>query len=320
MFNLGYRLYKKNTDHILTANNVINFIKDEVDSRVEMGGSLYLLFDPVPKSDFGMSKNFKYHPTRQQINPTYKSHRAQNPVVYDAMKLLRKYYTYRGARYKICICNSLEADDYVEGLLKIEDEGKIALVTTDSDWSRYISDRVCMINKGFDDPYTKEKYYLEHKINPTIAVITLKKALYGDRTDEVPSVASSINKKINFYTDIDTVINAMLLEISKENTPLSDIERQFSNMSFIGLIEKQNRSNLEELAYTLMAADNDSGYNINTWSQFLTNIRIIKCRCPDVKKHIFWKEPNPSYNTLMETTLGRIKRTNQSSKVVFGIK
>lgn len=319
MFNLGYRLYKKNTDHILTANNVINFINDEVDSRVEMGGSVYLLFDPVPKSDFGMSKNFKYHPTRQQICATYKSHRAQNPVVYDAMKLLRKYYTYKGARFKICISNGLEADDFVEGLLKIEDEGKIALVTTDSDWSRYISDRVSMINKGFDNPYTKEKYYEEHKINPTIAVITLKKALYGDNSDEVPPVANSINKKINFYTDIDTVINAMLLEISKDNTPLEEIERKLNRMTFIDLIQKPARNNLEELAYTLMAADNDSGYNTNSWSQFLTNIRIIKCRCPDVKKHIFWREPNTSYNTLMDTTLGRIKRTNRSSKVVFGI-
>ena len=96
MFNLGYRLHKKNTDYKLTANAVINFINDEVDPRVEATGSIYLLFDPLPKSDLGMSKNFKYPPTRQQISSGYKSHREKNPVVYDAMNTLRKYYTYKG--------------------------------------------------------------------------------------------------------------------------------------------------------------------------------------------------------------------------------
>ena len=320
MFNLGYRLRKKNMDYKLTANAVINFINDEVDPKVELKGTIYLLFDPLPKSDMGMNKNFKYHPTRQQISSGYKAHREKNPVVYDAMNLLRKYYTYRGERFKTCICNNLEADDFVEGILKIENKGKIALVTQDSDWSRYISNRVEMINKGFNNPYTKEDYFKEFKMNPTITVITLKKALYGDESDEIKSVVASLGKKINFYTDVDTVINAMLLEISKVDIPLSEVEVRFKKMTFVGLVDNQNRDNFEELAYTLMTADTDNSYSFGVWETFLNNIRIIKCRCPDVSKYIYWKEPNRSYNTLMDTNLGRIKRTNKDHKVVFGLK
>lgn len=320
MFNLGYRLHKKNTDYKLTANAVINFINDEVDPRVEATGSIYLLFDPLPKSDLGMNKNFKYHPTRQQISSGYKSHREKNPVVYDAMNTLRKYYTYKGERYKTVICNNLEADDFVEGILQIEDKGNIALVTTDSDWSRYISDRVEMINKGFNNPYTKEDYYKEFKMNPTITVITLKKALYGDESDEIKSVVSSLGKKLNFYTDVDTVINAMLTEISRDNTPLDEVIDKFKRMVFIDLIQNHDRDNFEELAYTLMSADSDNGYNLGIWETFLNNIRIIKCRCLDVTKYIHWKNEDKGYNTLMDTNLGRIKRTNKSHKVIFGLK
>ena len=320
MFNLGYRLHRKNMDYKLTANAVINYINEEVDPRVEAKGTVYLLFDPLPKSDLGMSKNFKFHPTRQQISSGYKSHRERNPVVYDAMNSLRKYYAYRGERFKTCICNNLEADDFVEGILKIENKGNIALVTQDSDWSRYISNRVVMVSKNFNSPYTKEDYFKEFKMNPTITVITLKKALYGDESDEIRSVVSSIGKKLNFYTDVETVINAMLIEISKSDTPLNEVEAVFRKMTLSDLIKNQDRNTFEELAYTLMSADSDNGYNLDIWETFLNNIRLIKCRCPDVSKYIKWKEPNRSYNTLMDTNLGRIKRTNKDHKVVFGLK
>ena len=193
-------------------------------------------------------------------------------------------------------------------------------MTTDSDWSRYISDRVEMINKGFNNPYTKEDYYKEFKMNPTITVITLKKALYGDESDEIKSVVSSLGKKLNFYTDVDTVINAMLTEISRDNTPLDEVIDKFRKMIFINLIQNHDRNNFEELAYTLMSADNDNGYSLGIWETFLNNIRIIKCRCLDVTKYIHWKNEDKGYNTLMDTNLGRIKRTNKSHKVVFGLK
>ena len=41
-----------------------------------------------------------------------------------------------------------------------------------------------MINRGFDDPYTKDEYTKEFGIVPTIATVTLKKAIYGDKSDK----------------------------------------------------------------------------------------------------------------------------------------
>ena len=68
MFNLAYKKKSKIADPKQTANNVINFIEDEVKQRLEPNGKVYLTFDPLPKSDLGMEKNFKYGPERQKIS------------------------------------------------------------------------------------------------------------------------------------------------------------------------------------------------------------------------------------------------------------
>ena len=81
----------------------------------------------------------------------------------------------------------------------------------------------------------------------------------------------------------------MLTEISRDNTPLDEVIDKFRKMVFINLIQNHDRNNFEELAYTLMSADNDNGYSLGIWETFLNNIRIIKCRCLDVTKYIHWK-------------------------------
>ena len=154
VFNLAYR--KSSSDNYKKiTNDFIDFINKEAKSHLDGDGTIYLLFDPLPKSDLGLSKSFRYSPRlRNSIVSSYKKNRFANPHVGEAVKLLKKYYTFRGDKIKICISDDLEADDFVEQLL-IKEPGHIALVTTDTDWARYISDRTVMINKGFDKPYKK---------------------------------------------------------------------------------------------------------------------------------------------------------------------
>lgn len=303
MFNLAYKKKSKIADPKQTANNVINFIEEEVKQRLEPNGKIYLTFDPLPKSDLGMEKNFKFSPDRKEINKDYKSNRVHDEVVLTALKLLRKYYTYRGNEYLTVISNFLEADDYVEGLVNLEEEGMIALISTDMDWARYISDRVHMINNTFDKPYTKQDFFDEKGYFPTIAAITLDKAIFGDKSDCIEPI---LTKKNKIYKDSSDFIRALIKEASKTDVSLKDIENVFEYAQSVDLMGKVEKSHIEDIIAIISVSN-------NAMEAFHNNIRLIKCRCDDVTKYITHHAVNQSYNTLIETTLGR----NKSSKQKF---
>lgn len=303
MFNLAYKKKSKIADPKQTANNVINFIEEEVKQRLEPNGKIYLTFDPLPKSDLGMEKNFKFSPDRKKINKDYKSNRVHDEVVLTALKLLRKYYTYRGNEYLTVISSFLEADDYVEGLVNLEEEGMIALISTDMDWARYISDRVHMINNTFDKPYTKQDFFDEKGYFPTIAAITLDKAIFGDKSDCIEPI---LTKKNKIYKDSSDFIRALIKEVSKTDVSLKDVENVFEYAQSVDLIGKAEKSHVEDIIAIISVSN-------NAMEAFHNNVRLIKCRCDDVTKYIIHHAINQSYNALIETTLGR----NKSSKQKF---
>ena len=306
MFNLAYKKKSKVSDPKQTANNVINFIEEEVKQRLEPNGKIYLTFDPLPKSDLGMEKNFKFSPDRQEINRDYKSNRVHDEVVLAALKLLRKYYTYRGDEYLTVISNFLEADDYVEGLVNLEKDGMIALVSTDTDWARYISDRVHMINTTFEKPYTKQEFFDAKGYFPTIAAITLDKAIFGDKSDCIEPI---LTKKNKIYKDSSDFIKALIKEISKTDLTLKEIEKIVDDAQCVDLLGKVEKSHIEDIVSIISISN-------NALEAFKDNIRLIKCRCDDVTKYIKHFAVNQSYNSLIETTLGRNKTSKQ--KFHFG--
>lgn len=321
VFNMAYRQYQKTATYLNVTKKCIDIMDNEIIPRLESDGVLYLLFDPLPKSDLGESKIFKYQTTRQQICRSYKSNRVYNSTVLESIRLLKKYYTYKGEKIKIVISKELEADDFVEKIIEKESKGKILLITNDSDWSRYIDERVTMINKGFDKPYTQEEYIKENGIKPTIGVITLKKAIYGDRADNIHGIV--FTKRANYCTDIDVTVKMCLLQISKENLTLNEIENSLNKMNFMDIMKKEKKTGLEELAYVIMAADSNATVSVKThhlpscWQSLLDNIRVIKSRCDDINKYIYWKPENEKYNKLMDITVGK---TINKSKFTFGAK
>ena len=306
MFNLAYKKKSKIADPKQTANNVINFIEDEVKQRLEPNGKVYLTFDPLPKSDLGMEKNFKYGPERQKISRDYKSNRVHDEVILAALRLLRKYYTYRGDEYPIVISNYLEADDYVEGIVNLEKDGMIAMVSTDMDWARYIDDRVHMINDSFDKPYTKHDFFESKGYFPTIAAITLDKAIFGDKSDCIEPIMTKKNK---IYKDSTDFIKALIKEISKSDVTLKDVEKAIDYSQNVELLGKMEKTHVEDIIALISISS-------NALDALKNNIRLIKCRCDDVTKHIKCHAVNPSYNHLIEATLERNKSNKQ--KFHFG--
>lgn len=306
MFNLAYKKKGKVSNPKVIANNVIDFINEEVKQRLDNGGKIYLTFDPLPKSDLGMEKNFKYNPDRKEIKRDYKSNRVHDETVLAALRLLRKYYTYRGSDLITVISNYLEADDYVEDLVELESEGMIALISTDMDWSRYICDRVHMINDSFDTPFTKEMFFNERGYFPTITAITLEKAIFGDKSDGIEPI---LTKKNKVYKDSTDFIKALIKEISKTNLSIKDVENVINGSKAVELLGKTEKSHIEDIVSIISISD-------DALNAFKENIRVIKSRCDDIRKHIHVHSINESYNTLMESTLGRNKNPNK--KFHFG--
>jgi hypothetical protein len=78
------------------------------------------------------------------------------------VRLIYTYFNYRGDHILSVIDNGLEADDYVGHIIEKYPDKNIALYTTDMDWARYLSKKVCIIDSSFDDPFSdtdfKKKY------------------------------------------------------------------------------------------------------------------------------------------------------------------
>ncbi len=318
VFNLSYRKQgiSQNSTPIDIANHMISYIEGDIKSHLATDGNIYLLYDPIPElfhTDLKVSKNFRFTTERQDICPSYKASRVGKPEVIEAVKLLKKYYMFRGEKIKTCISKFLEADDFVEDILKKE-SGKIALVSNDKDWARYISDSVDMINKDFNKPYSTTEYFKEYGMMPTIASVTFRKAIFGDASDEIKPISSI--KKIKFYCDFDQICHNFLVDISTKNIPLKELTNYIRNTNSGDIVTmKEARSPFQEFLYTLYVADLPIHYEIHPVDLLMNNIRVIESRCKDADKYISWKKEDEKVNKLLDVTLGRV---GVKKKVSFG--
>lgn len=152
MFNLFYKLKNSSFDKdpISIARNIVRYIKESISPHLIDTGKLYLLYDPIPKNDLGISKTFKYT-ERQKILHAYKKNRVHDKNCLIIVDFVRKYFLHRGKNIITVISNKYEADDFVESILKeasddldkkYPDGGhtlNVALVTTDEDFCRYLN-------------------------------------------------------------------------------------------------------------------------------------------------------------------------------------
>lgn len=209
-----------------------------------------LCFDPLPTNvndilsvgDVKQSNDLKSY--RKSINSSYKKNRevklskdssakklqlntfsetkSANANANDlALKmdfLLALYREYIQSKYegKVSVYHSqkYEADDYCEVLTRA---GDCCLVTSDMDWSRYLSRHCIMIKKGLslDDQYTADDFKKEHGYAPTVATVTLMKSFYGDKSDNI--TGSLMLSKIKVYRSIADKIKAAILAYDNDD-------------------------------------------------------------------------------------------------------
>jgi hypothetical protein len=158
----------------------------------------------------------------------------------------------------------------------------------------------------YDKPYTKQDFFESKGYFPTIAAITLDKAIFGDKSDCIEPIMTKKNK---IYKDSTDFIKALIKEISKSDVTLKDVEKVIDYSQNVELLGKMEKTHVEDIIALISISS-------NALDALKNNIRLIKCRCDDVTKHIKCHAVNPSYNHLIEATLERNKSNKQ--KFHFG--
>lgn len=318
VFNLFYRVKNDSieSNSLAYARKCIGVINNEIKSHLKNGGKLYLLYDPIPKDDLGSSRSFKTLTGRQEDVATYKRNRVHNADILKTVLLIRKYFSHRGDEYiNVASTGAYEADDFVEPLIKEGIlTGKTALITTDEDWCRYISEDIDMINEnlystGWDSPFTPMKFMEKYGFNPTIASVCFWKACFGDNSDNITG-ALMIKSRSN---ELKNKAFELIKIIGDYNMTLEELKNQLFGRSYQQIVNSKDRTEVEKFMMLIFSLD--SKYSVA--SNLDLNLRVIECRCKEVAKFLKSKPVDEKYNSIIEQVLG-FKVEGQKKKVKFG--
>ena len=319
VFNLYYRTKghhkEKTLDPITLANEVIDVIENDLGKYQDRTKPMYLLFDPIPKKDFGIDAAFKHSTRRQEILPDYKINRRFNYCQGDleSINLVRKYFSHRGEKIIEITSNEYEADDFVESLLEKlfenDKRAQVALVTTDNDWARYLSDNVVMLNDAFDKPFTSNDFLEKYNFVPTITSVTFFKAFFGDPSDNISGALMQKRlKKLNY---IKKEGFDFIKEIAKNNEPIDDILERTSKYN-LNIIKEHSKDHPAEkkFYFSIIASDFKDAFD----PIFNQNIAVIRSQCKDCQKYLKTKDVDEKYNNLIEEILKRKQPEKQKFK------
>ena len=307
VFNLFYR--KQNTEDknpIVKAANCIKFIEKTIRKELGAKGKLYLIFDPLPKHDYGYSNKFSYTNIRSEIDPGYKKNRKHDPCVQESVRLIREFYKYRGPNVISVYGDGFEADDFVESIVKLEAGKKTALFTTDMDWARYLSPKTDLINKSFSNPYTVKNFEKDFHYYPTITTVSLYKAFYGDESDNIVGVRNLPKVKFMSIYDVDDLFMKTLALY--RNKTLAEFCEDIKSLNSAAVIKKTDKNVFE---WFYVALESALGGKVIPLTHLLDNIRVIKSRCKDASEYFHSFEENEKANKLIEAVVGISKDKKQ---------
>ncbi len=321
-FNMYFGRKKGNST--ADAINIINYIETDVKRHLEPNGKLILLFDPIPKVNL-QEKYFKTYAARAEISPNYKANRKKNPKDIDALSLIYQYFDSREGCY-IAKDSTLEADDFVEGLVAKFPTESIALVTTDMDWARFLSgERVVIVQTprtkksevvihgiDWDNPFTEASYKEKHGYRPTIASVTLHKALFGDDSDNISGAlcepkpitkGDTKRKKIKFFTpDLKELAKTWVSDVAESGESLKDVLARIKTYNWTNLLEAPQTAE-KRVVSAMEVADTQKTVTLPI-STFTNNVRLIQTRCKDVNLYIRKTSEQKSVKAYIDNILG----------------
>lgn len=247
--NLLYRLREQQNEATLVSSKyvyrdlVVRFIAyiDALqDQHLHADGTIYFLFDHSPSGhDHGRSyRNIG----RKAIDARYKENRQRDTKeFYNSFDLLKYYYLTNKPRFVSLQAQGYEADDLVKPILQyyVPSSARALLLTNDYDWTRYLSDRVDWLPKLAAKPATVADYIEDKGYKPTEQSVLIYKAVFGDRSDNIPGLLSEspkhVDEMIQILADENITTSTMIqrsfqsaqIESSAIYRAIHDNEKQF---------------------------------------------------------------------------------------------
>jgi hypothetical protein len=323
LFNLYFRAesFKNNSINTKKLNDAIDFVENTLVTQLDRedpNAKIYFLIDPLPISLVGLNKTFKNIEIniqssnfRKEVNSSYKLNRDKNPETIKNIMLLKNYFEKRDPKFCLVYDNKLEADDFVEPLIKYirnqNKDSKILLVTSDSDWSRYIEDQV-VVSTGTKEILDKNKFKATYGFYPTIASITLMKAFFGDVSDGISGALIDIPRKYKaFSLSCNEKVESWIYNISEKNESLNDVLKRLNNYKSYNYLQQADKNDPEIIFFKYLLLS-DATYEVNLLDSLLKNIEIIRSRCKNIENclHTYTEKENAFCN-LIEATLQRGK-------------
>lgn len=325
VFNFFYR--KKRTslekDPLNVARAVVSEIKDNIEQHLSSDGKMFLLYDPIPKSDMGTDKVFKYT-ERQKIVTSYKRNRTHDTKTLMTVHYVYKYFLHKGEKYVSVISSKYEADDYMESIVADYPEKKVLMVTTDNDWCRYLSSNVDMMNSSWENILTAEAFEKKYNFIPSITGICVWKACFGDgagidKDKNVKASAGSDNikgaltiKNLKSANDVKLAAFKYVKWLGTHHRNINDVKNVEQNI--MKLIRNDNRNPEEEFFFQIESLNK----KFDVPSIFFQNLSVIQSRCDDYKLYASSKDIDDKYNKVIDKVLGFNSTSGANRQFKFG--
>lgn len=303
----NYYLTQKEDNYKNTLKRVVGNIESVLLPHLDQGGHVYFLFDPLPAKNLN-NTSYKRSSERTKISNYYKMHRELSREDIKGLILFREYLSNRDERFVTVWNNNCEADDLVHAILDTMVGQKVALVTKDSDWSRYLDDNTFVTDYKMKEPVTAGKYEEVHGYYPTVASVTFDKVLFGDRVDYIINVFDEMRLKYK-QTVLWKLSQAFVQELGQTKESLESVVERIKKYTVQSLIQLQASGSKERPAEQALFREllgSEKGIEHNFQQDILQNVELVRSR---FKGHIqeFYhhsKIPDEAFCSLIDATIG----------------
>ena len=232
---------------------------------------------------------------RKNLLAEYKRvRRKEDKEFYNTVNLVRYYFLVSVGNYYSVKIDGLEADDLLKPLLTYKaKQGSVLLVTSDLDWSRYLSDRVHWLPSLKDAPETREDLSVKLGFDVTEKNIVLYKAIFGDASDNIKGILPlnqyNLSQFVEFAKECPYAEYATVLHRN------SDWQEKWPALKAFSEQEGQLRINIQVISTIPVAEDifEDNYVKSRESSIMYKNLRELLRLNVDKKNFVFGNVKRP---------------------------
>lgn len=302
-FNYFLSQKKEGDNYKSTLQDVIRLINDKLLPSLDKGGHIYFLFDPLPVNNLNIS-SYKRSSDRLKIASYYKQHRELSKEDIKGLILFKEYLTDRDDRFITVYDKVCEADDFTQAILDTMPDQKIALVSRDSDWCRYLSDNVFVTDFRMERELTPGDYEHQHGYYPTIASVTMDKVLFGDKADYILNVFSGLGLKYR-TTVLYKLAEAYIIELGEHKDTLEEVIERIKGYG-PNFTEESLPDRPAEKALFKELLFSEVGIVSNFKVDILRNIELVRSRFKGTIQKFYHHNstPDEAYCSLIDASIG----------------